>query len=632
MTEANKNLIKIAESDIVKHYSSAMTLLTRFDYQGDKAPTTTGSFAAASIATSSMQFVELQKTIVGVTAGDDLPSEQQNRLIHVLRRAMALCTAVGEQYDNFSGVSVLQQKIASNQYLTDEEKVLQGKLTATSTVIGVHVVSSYIIHALSAYATKSPIEAANPVINMSRPLNALKSILAGLNTNIKNIVKDDEMLVNIVVDYFEKVISENMRHVESLEHKQAYENNTFFIEADKFELNGFAKVGRTQTKKVEMKRIDPRDVVGNATAKYQCTKLAKAIMCYDFERRMNPFAELGGYIFTFMGDGNPGTGKTTLIQMLSTLLSDYCERLGVPYHYENFSTENISEYQGKSGQNAKAFINNVMNPDVIGFGTIDDIDQIAGKRGDNKASAGQQEVTAALMEAFAGATTVVRGNCVFGMFSNYPDKVDDALRQRAGARFLIDGPKTEEDFADLFEILLKGRSNIGYGDSEPFATQDIKKAAEKGFEKHALPHDAKLREAYDLTLEQLGRPMEFKTDFAKYCANIVAIDDRFTGRAINNICTAAKTRVTDIELPDEWFEDRTLFLDKPYDEKLAMIEAEAGEVSVEILMQELNRYADSEFRYANKSEEAEINDRVRSMNLHDKATEIYAEQKNVNFK
>ena len=38
-----------------------------------------------------------------------------------------------------------------------------------------------------------------------------------------------------------------------------------------------------------------------------------------------------------------------------------------------------------------------------------------------------------LMGAFAGANTVVRGNCTFGMFSNYPEKVDDALRQRAGA-------------------------------------------------------------------------------------------------------------------------------------------------------------------------------------------------------
>ena len=52
-----------------------------------------------------------------------------------------------------------------------------------------------------------------------------------------------------------------------------------------------------------------------------------------------------------------------------------------------------------------------MNPKTIGFGTVDDIDQIAAKRSDDRASAGQQEVTAVLMESFAGAKTVVRGNC-----------------------------------------------------------------------------------------------------------------------------------------------------------------------------------------------------------------------------
>ena len=83
-----------------------------------------------------------------------------------------------------------------------------------------------------------------------------------------------------------------------------------------------------------------------------------------------------------------------------------------------------------------------MNPKTIGFGTVDDIDQIAAKRSDDRASAGQQEVTAVLMESFAGAKTVVRGNCCFGMFSNYPENVDDALRQRAGARWLVDGPQT----------------------------------------------------------------------------------------------------------------------------------------------------------------------------------------------
>ena len=142
----------------------------------------------------------------------------------------------------------------------------------------------------------------------------------------------------------------------------------------------------------------PNEIVGNHIAKYQAMKLAKMIMAYDFDRKLNPFVELGGFIFTFMGDGKPGTGKTILIQMMAGLIHDYCQNAGYPFRYQNLSTESIDSYQGKSAQNAKAFFNNVIDPNVIGFGTIDDIDQLAGKRGDRQSSAGQLEITAVLMD------------------------------------------------------------------------------------------------------------------------------------------------------------------------------------------------------------------------------------------
>ena len=83
-------------------------------------------------------------------------------------------------------------------------------------------------------------------------------------------------------------------------------------------------------------------------------KLAKMLMAYDFDRRLNPFAELGGFIFTFMGDGKPGTGKTTLIQMMAGLINDYCQNAGLcvplsePEHrqYRQLSGQIRPERQG----------------------------------------------------------------------------------------------------------------------------------------------------------------------------------------------------------------------------------------------------------------------------------------------
>jgi len=303
-------------------------------------------------------------------------------------------------------------------------------------------------------------------------------------------------------------------------------------------------------------------------------------MAYDFDRKLNPFVDLGGFIFTFMGDGKPGTGKTILIQMMAGLIHDYCQNAGYPFRYQNLSTESIDSYQGKSAQNAKAFFNNVIDPNVIGFGTIDDIDQLAGKRGDRQSSAGQLEITAVLMESFAGANTVVRGNCTFGMFSNYPENVDDALRQRAGARFLVDGPQTREDYIDILHILMGKNHKIPVGD-------------------HKL----------------------FEID------NIQNVDERFTGRAIKNITDAIKVRAMDFELPDEWMENPELFLHKNYETKKDMIGELAVPITIDMVLQEINRYADSEFRYADKSDEIAIENMVREYGRQTEAKKRYLKGK-----
>ena len=157
---------------------------------------------------------------------------------------------------------------------------------------------------------------------------------------------------------------------------QAFTSVNYQVEEDGFQISGFAPFARGKTSKLTMTFKKPNEIVGNHIAKYQAMKLAKMIMAYDFDRKLNPFVDLGGFIFTFMGDGKPGTGKTILIQMMAGLIHDYCQNAGYPFRYQNLSTESIDSYQGKSAQNAKSFFNNVIDPNVIGFGTIDDIDQL----------------------------------------------------------------------------------------------------------------------------------------------------------------------------------------------------------------------------------------------------------------
>jgi hypothetical protein len=83
----------------------------------------------------------------------------------------------------------------------------------------------------------------------------------------------------------------------------------------------------------------------------------------------------------------------------------------------------------------------------------------------------------------------------------------------------------------------------------------------------------------------------------------------------------------DFELPDEWMEQPDLFLFKGYDEKLAMIKGMTQKITVDMVIQEINRYADSEFRYADKSDEVAISNMVRDFGRQEEAKRRYLEGK-----
>ncbi len=110
-----------------------------------------------------------------------------------------------------------------------------------------------------------------------------------------------------------------------------------------------------------------------------------------------------------------------------------------------------------------------------------------------------------------------------------------------------------------------------------------------------------------------------------YLKAIQEADPRFTGRAVKNITDAVKVRAMDFELPDEWMEDPELFLFRDYDAKRAMIADLRRPITVEMVVQEINRYADSEFRYADKSDEAAIEGAVRDMRRMEAAKKRYLE-------
>ena len=131
---------------------------------------------------------------------------------------------------------------------------------------------------------------------------------------------------------------------------------------------------------------------------------------------------------------------------------------------------------------------------------------------------------------------------------------------------------------------------------------------------------------YDRFMNEHGEPKTM-ADVGTYLHLIKQAEPRFTGRAIKNITDAIKMRAMDIDLPDEWFETPETFMHKPYDDKKAMIEELRGPFTMDMVMQEINRYADSEFRYTDKSDNAAVEEIIRRERQREKAVERIEQMK-----
>lgn len=617
-------LTTISEADIEKHRTTAQSFITRIVVLEDGAGPTgtqlagTGRRFVSPVSTGSVRKtreVELTRTVAAIRPGDQLMSIGQHALLYRARRGIEIALAVSEVFARSSELESLQARNARAPLEGDEASHFR-KLLSASAYVSAFSFASYLLQLIDAEG-EPPNDIAEPDFLFDTPQDAVKSIVAALDSALSG-AKDEAELLTRARAVARLAIDGLLTRKGRFDGLGAFEDAHIRIDADDFTLDGFDVAPGRKAKPLVMTFKKPEEVVGNHIAKYQSVKLAKMLMAYDFDRQINPFVELGGFLFTFIGDGAPGTGKTTLIQMIAGLVNDYCQVASYPFVYENFGVEQISSYQGKSGQNCRQFIDNVLNPRAIGFGTIDDIDQVAAKRSDDRASAGQHEITGVLMAAFSGAMTVIRGNCSFGMFSNYPENVDDALRQRAGARWLVDGPQTRDDYIDIFVLLAGKNHRIPLGDHELYAAQQIQRAVSEAYEGHSKPHEEGLAKVHERFVKQQGAPKTL-ADVGTYLHMIKEAEPRFTGRAIKNVTDAIKMRAMDIELPEDWFEKPETFMHKSYDEKKAMIEELRGPFSMEMVMQEINRYADSEFRYSDRADDSAVSRMVRDARLRERA-------------
>ena len=160
---------------------------------------------------------------------------------------------------------------------------------------------------------------------------ALHGALWELDQDIAAVAADEGRLAAVVAAFCEALMKKAALRAEAAARPEAFTGGSRKVEVDGLQIAGFKPARASKGSALTMQFRKPSEVVGNHIAKYQSLKLAKMLMAYDFERRLNPFAELGGFIFTFMGSSAPGTGKTTLIQMMAGLQDGYCKVVAIRF-------------------------------------------------------------------------------------------------------------------------------------------------------------------------------------------------------------------------------------------------------------------------------------------------------------
>lgn len=340
---APRDEMELKEDAVRAHYVAAAGMLQGFDHAPrlgkvreaeavERSPgigtrprfrsTTPGLITQTTARPAGVRLIERVEAVGG---DDPIIAPQEAVVLQALRRALAIALAVGEGFSADTGLVELKK---AN---------LEGRLPATRAAEFSELLSAEALAVLFTFANATafllaPQASAQTVeigeveeVLTDNAILALQGALWELDQDIGLFAADEPKLVATVLAFAEALMAKVRARAEAAPRLEGFRTRAARVKADDFPIVGFEAARKARGTTLTMAFKKPEEVIGNHIAKYQAMRLAKMLMAYDFDRKLNPFAELGGFIFTFMGDGKPGTGKTTLIQMMAGLIDGYCK-------------------------------------------------------------------------------------------------------------------------------------------------------------------------------------------------------------------------------------------------------------------------------------------------------------------
>lgn len=551
--------------------------------------------------------------------------EEVNKSLGVVRKGLQIGMHLSALYTKSSGLDLLiEQNSRSRAQLEGNQPVeFRGKYTVAA-AISVFACASYIVWDLSRFKMEEVGSIALdfggiPEIALRSPVDAYSCMCYYYAAYLKKsgVVHTGLDFVKLTLLYFRAMADEIKMREGSFQYKESFTENIYKLEKNEFLVNGFNELRNGSEISVEFRRVRFEDIVGNRDAKHKAQRMAERLICYDPKSKKNPFLELGGLPTLRLGRGKPGTGKSMQIAATATTLSEYCQKLEIPFLFWPLPDTIVSTFQGGSAERMMDWFRVLRDPSKIIYAAIDDAENIFEDRTRQGVSAGVREVEGVFLRNTEGAYAINHGNFVIEMFTNIPDQVDKAILSRVMDRMDIDGAETREDFLDQDHLWMNKYLSVDphfVNMQDPrgyvyLSSQRRVKSLSQVYEGMKEAKEANIHRIYERVLR--SHKVTDQDFFAKFFVEMQEDYPFFSSRDVRNIQSAVDTRVMDFDLPEEWLEHPEMFYRKEYDEKKNMLVElmrtnMKGLSFAEIRLQETIRYVETTVRIMETGREREI--------------------------
>lgn len=563
-----------------------------------------------------------------------------NEALYALQEALTIGIWLKDSYGDASGLSSLRERKSA----LDPTQIREyDSKTHTGTAFMLHGIAYRVLFELKPKASDDLSVLKNkfagiPELSFVSPIKGISCMLFYYDKYLAHpeIITSDKDVIDFTVVYFEAIIAEIQLRHNSLEHTDTITDRNYKLEDSGFAVSGWENTFEGTAKSVEFNKIQFEQIVGNRDAKHFARRLTERMLSYDFTAKKNPFQELGGFMPVFMGYGIPGTGKSMLIAAIATRLAKHCEHLDIPFLFHPMPDTLISTFQGGSAEKMVQWMKPLQDPTKLIFAPIDDAENNLQERTAQGVSAGVKEVIGVFLRYTEGAYAVNYGNSSVGLFTNLPEMLDKAVISRVQGRFKIDGARTIPDFVDQDYLWWNKIDKTMPGFVNMSDPKDYSYLSEQGLAKNLgeiLQQSEKPTEARVLDIYEQVASKHKDTEhlfYGELYKSIQKIFPFFSSRDIRNIQSAVSLRLTDFDLPADWFENPEIYFKKDYDTKYSMLqELMKGNMKglnfSDIRRQEVVRYLDNVATIADTDFKRKVDRRVADMEVQLEARKRFEE-------